>query len=616
MARKKHYEISAGRAAQATANNDVRPCKPSADDARIDMAALLGPNARFTARRRIIDLSDWLDRGIDSWVLATASCLRSMLLSGSRQTASVTNYGENIGYFFEYLTGAVQAPGASQAPTPTSLSPLHIQAFTGWLQELGQARGWTEGSARSAYKSVKSVLVEMFANGFIPGDATRFFPRAALSWRGEASRQTSLSDAEQERLTRAIKADLTAIHHGRLTLKQSDVQALRLLVVAHRQGLNLTPVLEMRRDALEPGLLPGTIRIRTAKHRNKKVRSSIGRAEEQDLVFALSEGAVLQQAIASTRDLLDEAPLILQSRVWLYRSGRATDQGRVTCLTNDALTYAIAELVKRHQLVGDDNMPLRINLSRLRKSFFDRALRATDGDLAITANLMGNTPQVAGLNYASMNHARQAEAAGFMNEDYTALMRSSAGGAGSPEIHLVDVSPFVSPMDSSEAIPANTPVAACKNTLHGAHAPGDGHNHCDRYVMCLFCPSFAVVGTVDEMWRLFSFQVFAQAELKYLDEALGPERTSDEALEDLRDRYRLAIPYIDDFTRRQFVGSRVALARAKTVAALHPYWHHQMTMSRRARSGGVEAEAPAYDGHHGQLKIGDQVDTYSHAKAQ
>ena len=72
--------------------------------------------------------------------------------------------------------------------------------------------------------------------------------------------------------------------------------------------------------------------------------------------------------------------------------------------------------------------------------------------------------------------------------------------------------------------------------------------------------------------------------------ALGPERTGDEALEDLRDRYRLAIPYIDDFTRRQFVASRVAQAHERTEAGLHPFWRHQMTISRRARARRADPE--------------------------
>lgn len=120
-------------------------------------------------------------------------------------------------------------------------------------------------------------------------------------------------------------------------------------------------------------------------------------------------------------------------------------------------------------------------------------------------------------------------------------------------------------------------------TLSGEHAPRDGHNHCDRYVMCLFCSSFAIVGTADELWRLFSFQAFAEEELKHLESMLGSERTDNDALEDLRDRYRIAIPYIDQFTQRQFSARIVKEARTKTKGGLHPFWTHQMTMSRRAR---------------------------------
>lgn len=48
-----------------------------------------------------------------------------------------------------------------------------------------------------------------------------------MSWRNNGEGlQTSLSDAEQERLAKALKTDLVAIHHGRLTLTQGAVQGL------------------------------------------------------------------------------------------------------------------------------------------------------------------------------------------------------------------------------------------------------------------------------------------------------------------------------------------------------------------------------------------------------
>ncbi|MGF6698138.1 hypothetical protein OKW38_002750 [Paraburkholderia sp. MM5496-R1] len=404
-----------------------------------------------------------------------------------------------------------------------------------------------------------------------------------------------MSDAEQERLAKAIKTDLVAVHQGHLKLNPGDVQAMRLLLIAHRQGTSPTPLLELRRDAMAPGPLPGTIRLRTVKFRSKKIRSSVARAEANDLtptidsdgdeiVFNLAEGAVLQQAITSTDALVREAPARYKSRIWLFRSQeRATTRaGKVTCLTSRTLAKAINALIARHNLVGDNGKLLRLNLSRTRKSFFDRAFRHADGDLAKTANLMGNTPPVAALNYPSMNEARKAEAAGFMNEDYIDRMRGAKAASTKAKGRVIKIRPGTASTDGSPSV--STPVSGCRDTLNGEHAPGDGHNHCDRYVMCLFCSSFAIVGTVDELWRLFSFQVFAKNELNSLDSALGPERTGDEALEDLRDRYRIAIPYIDNFTKRQFAARIVKEARTKTKQNLHPFWVHQMTMSRRARA--------------------------------
>lgn len=457
MPRRKTYQASQDRAAQVVVKSDQPHRRlPGADDAYIDMQALLGPNARFTGTTRVLNLRSWLGRGIDAWVCTTGFCLKAMLLSGARTTQSVVNYYAHTKYLFDYLTKVSQTRAAFIPEVPSDLSPLHVQHFIGWLEKLAQADGWSINSTRGAYKSIKAVLVEMFAQGFVSGEPSRFFRRGAVTWRSGESRHTSLSDAEQDRLARAIKSDLVNVHHGRLTLTQGAVQGLRLLLVAHRQGLNPTPLLEMRRDALAPGFLPGIIRIRTFKYRNKKSRSGVGRraqgaqakqqenkpADEQDLFFDLSEGAVLQQAIASTRDLVDEAAAALKHRIWLYRDSSRPTQGRVTCLNPSTLDAAITGVIERHDLLGDDGEPLRVNLSRLRKSRFDRALRLADGDMVVTANLMGNTPRVSGRDYPSMNDARKAEAAGFLNEDFTALMRPESGSRDPRELRPVKVQPF------------------------------------------------------------------------------------------------------------------------------------------------------------------------------
>uniref|UniRef100_UPI00055DCC82 hypothetical protein n=1 Tax=Cupriavidus metallidurans TaxID=119219 RepID=UPI00055DCC82 len=59
------------------------------------------------------------------------------------------------------------------------------------------------------------------------------------------------------------------------------------------------------------------------------------------------------------------------------------------------------------------------------------------------------------------------------------------------------------------------------------------------------------------------------------------------------DRYRLAIPYIDNFTERQFPASIVSEARRNT-KTLHPFWAHQMTMSKRGRVSIVDSDATSH----------------------
>jgi hypothetical protein len=295
-------------------------------------------------------------------------------------------------------------------------------------------------------------------------------------------------------------------------------------------------------------------------------------------------------AIASTNQLLAKAPNRLKNSVWLYEIPNNGPHGRskgdISTLTPGALIVSIKAIVKRHKLVGDDGMKLRVNASRFRKSRFDRAFRLTDGDLAITANLMGNTPAVAAVDYPSMNLSRKAEAAGFMNEDYVALMLdpvltgSAPGGdiqegAKTSTLRVIDIK-------LTNHVQTQTPVSGCNDSLGGEHAPKNGSD-CDRFVMCLFCSSFAIVGTVNELWRLFSFQEFARAELDYLEQ-IGPLHLVDERLDDLRNRYRLAIPYIDSFTQRQFTATRVSQAKSKTTAGLHPFWEIQLSSSRRARN--------------------------------
>lgn len=312
---KKNYQVSPDRIV-ITSREHIAPGLTFSEhppSARIDMRALLGESTRFSRGDRTLDFTQWLGREIDPWVWATVQVLRSLLLSGTRETSTVTGYKVFLQYFFRFLTEGRTFP---RVASPAELTSLHVQEFSGWLRKQGQLNRWSTDTARKCFCAVKAVLLEMFIQGLIPGEPKRYFLRGVLPW-DLSSQQTALSDAEQERLAQALKKDLIEAHHGRLTLSQRDIQAVRLLLVAIRQGCNPTPLLEIRRDTVAPGLLPGTIRIRTVKHRNRKVRSGLGRsmtdAAEEDLAFALSEGAVLYQAINDTKELVSGKRLAMPS---------------------------------------------------------------------------------------------------------------------------------------------------------------------------------------------------------------------------------------------------------------------------------------------------------------
>ncbi|CAN7548406.1 hypothetical protein LJR066_003776 [Acidovorax sp. LjRoot66] len=566
--------------------------------ADIDMVQLLGEDARFTGSARKILFSSQLNRGIDEWIYATAHAIRSLLLGG-QATITAASQRSSMMRFFDFLTEkSIDLHSKNFRPgSPKDLKPQHIEQFIAWRKNYGLMNDETPGSTRTSFQNVKTILVEMLKLELISGEYHQFFRRGVFTRDGE-SMVTSFSEKEQERIAIAVKSDLSAVHHGRLEISHRELQALRFLVVAHRLGHNTTPLLELRRDAMRPGVLPGTILLETLKRRNLRIDTQIGRegekisiikpapvdenslpenkkeSELEFLPFSFAEGAVINQAIVSTEHLISRAPNRIKNRVWLYESIKkksGKQSTTVSALSPLTVFNSLKTFVARHNIVGDDGSPMAITTSRFRKSRFDRAFRIADGDISVTANLMGNTPQVASINYPSMNLARQVEANDFMDADYIESMRS----ADFNESENLATAP-------SKML---TPIGVCADSVGGEHAPKTG-SHCDRFVMCLFCSSFAVMGTVDELWKLFSFQIFAQLELNYLEKILGPESSGDLnflAIEELRDRYRLAVPFIDSFTKKQFAASRVKEAREKAKSSMHPFWKSQVAASRRAR---------------------------------
>lgn len=553
MARRKSYTASLvpASASQAAIGEPLSAC--------IDIEENLPPGGRNPTGRRYIDLAPWLGKGIDEWVWSCVSTLRSLLKGGSVQAATVVSYGRSgLPALFEFLTASRAEPLAAR---PCDLTAQHLTRFVSWLKH--RHPGGT--TAKSVHGQAKAVLVRLIDRGHLRADSKSLFVQNPFPGSNGVSRGAMpLSNAEMQRLAAALKADVADIHHGRLVLPMSQALTGSMLIIAMRSGLNTTPLLELGRDCLRPHPLPDMRVLESRKHRGRNTQRKtlrFSRANAERAILPLDGVAVLNRILEMTEPLVAAAPAALRSRLWLYRSGQGGARGRITCLSERAIQAGTAALIRRRQLLGDDGAPLRLNPSRLRKTMSQSLWRLSDGDLFAVADVMGHSPQVADQNYLRLDERMKAEGAVFVGEALPAKLRGSVAHDN------------VIPIAENQL--KKTPTGSCKDTLYGGQAPNDGSNHCEQFTHCLACPSYAIVGTVKDLHRLFSFQIFLRAEAAYY--------TSDEWSEWRDHRHRL-IDLIDRFTLEHFGDKLVAEAKTLVDRAPHRFWALRMEQATRSRS--------------------------------
>ncbi|RAR25739.1 hypothetical protein DP092_26535, partial [Pseudomonas sp. MDMC224] len=167
--------------------------------------------------------------------------------------------------------------------------------------------------------------------------------------------------------------------------------AYALLVVALHTGRNTTPLLEMRTDCLRAHPKEGIEFLVVFKRRGftsskvaLRTSSSVNRIVESMPTLRATVAQLIRRVVDLTADLRREAPADIRDRVWLYRRSRDSER-RVSALTYGTLEEAIKKLVKTYDLRGDNGDPMRVNVSRLRKTFVNRVYEILDGDVVATA---------------------------------------------------------------------------------------------------------------------------------------------------------------------------------------------------------------------------------------
>ncbi len=456
------------------------------------------------------------------------------------QVSTITNYwNRGLTYFYDYLlkTGG---PGE-----PQELKLVHMQNYVSWLKDHND---WSYGTQKALYSCTKSVLVALRQRGVIPGHPDLFptnpFPGSNSKVMGE----TPLSLSERQGLVQALRDDLVAIHKGQFSGFCSDVLAVYVLAVAIRTGINTTPLLEMSRDCLRPHpFMPNMMRLETFKRRGNATHLHnlrFSRQEHHPTSIPMDGVALLQKALEMTKPLVAEAKTVHKDRIWLYRSERSANTGAVTALSNKRLGSGIASIITRHSLKDDAGEPMRINLSRLRKTLENRLWLLSGGDLIATAAIMGHNPKVADSNYLACTQQMR-ENATFVGEALPDIYKQGLSSASSGKVIPL--------------LPGKTPTGRCKDPYHGDKAPKDG-GPCDNFFSCFACSSYAIVGSPEDLHRLFSFYWFLEREMNHTRSNVW------------REQFRVTMVLIDAFTQDKYDAELVKTAKARASVEPLKFW--------------------------------------------
>lgn len=193
-----------------------------------------------------------------------------------------------------------------------------------------------------------------------------------------------------------------------MTLSSSlgpDLLSYALLVIALHTGRNTTPLLELTTSCLIPHSREGLMFLQLNKRQGHtpktKWLSDRKRLKTKHLgqKYGLPLSRLIRNIIRLIEPPSDESPPYLKSSLWLYRVPAGSTSRQLTTLTSSVLLHHADKLIKHANLTDDNGNCLRLNFSRLRKTFINKVYEILDEDLIATAAAASNSQQVTAHNY-------------------------------------------------------------------------------------------------------------------------------------------------------------------------------------------------------------------------
>jgi hypothetical protein len=502
---------------------------------------------RNATSTRNFDFARWYDAGIDRITYACQCQIERFLSDGEAvvATSTVAGYAGGLRVFLNFCM--LRAMAFSRELTLADVTRDLIDGYLGHLAGIGVATT----SQKGFYAKTKSVLLALGRRGLIhlvtSGDAATFPDNPFPNINRKSNGETALSKREQKALTVALRQAIKPIWDDDVTVT-AELLCVILLVVALHTGRNTTPLLEMGRDCLRPHPKDNTVFLVLWKrrgYRSSKVAlraaSDAERLLESTPTVRATVERLIRRVMTLTEPLDAEAPADLKGRVWLYRTRSSRNAGEVHALREASLSRAVVSLVARYNLTGSDGKPLRLNISRLRKTFANRIFELTDGDLATTAAALGNTLQVADQNYLAPGEVAHRNWQ-FMGEVLVQELLTQTIGATYKD----------------------TPMGRCANPVSGQYAPKREGATCMNFINCLRCSHYAV--TAEDLYKLFSFYFRVLAERSRMNKRRWAREYAH--IPRLIDHYIVA----EGLRRGTFKAAAVEASRERARTLPHPFW--------------------------------------------
>lgn len=501
---------------------------------------------------RTFDFAPWYGVGIDS---ITYACQRQIerFLAGQDREVEVSTVTAlcrgGLRQFFDYLVLSAVAHGRK-----LSLTDIDRTLIDGYLGHLARL-SISIRSQRHFYSRTKSVLYALGQRGLVTlvenGDFATFPANTFPNNNRQLGGETPLSPDERLAFTKAIKEAVMPIWASPVNVT-SELLAYVILIVALHTGRNTTPLLELERDCLRPhpkkNITFLVLRKRRGHNTNKvalRAENLFERSQESTPTIKANVERLIRRVMTLTERLSKQAPVVLKERVFLCCARAGQSAGQIVSMSNRMLEETIKKLVAEYRLTDGDSQPLRINISRLRKTFANRIFELLDEDLASTAIALGNTPRVAGRNYLvpSENAKRDWQ---FMGEVLVQELLNHTIGATYK----------------------STPMGHCSDPENGQYAPKRPGAVCFSFSNCLRCKHYAVTG--EDLHKLFSFYFRVLMERARMDQRRWAQEYA--YIPRLIDNYIVA----EGLRRGTFKPADIKAARERARHEPHPFWSYDV----------------------------------------